>query len=97
MSASTATATVELTPAMLAQAFWGMGSDQQTEFFRELKQVVTAEYAANPKSWAWGLGEMQWLYMGEAMEKDGPAREMLMAMAAPLYMHTLMFTEGRAA
>jgi len=96
MSTATASATVELTPTMLAQAFWGMGSDQQAEFFRELSRIVVAEYAANPKSWARGLGEMQWLYMGEALEKDDTAREMLMAMAAPLYMHTLTATGAAA-
>ena len=83
------TATVQLTPAMMAEAFWGMENSQQAQFFEELNRLIQHEYATKPKSYAWSLGEMQWLYLGDSLAENKPAREMLMAMAAPLYLHTL--------
>ena len=89
--------TLTVTPQMLAQAFWDMGSDEQAQFFGALNQIISQEYATKPGSVAWSLGEMQWLYLGDALDKDKPAREMLMAMAAPMFMHTLAFAEARSA
>lgn len=90
---SNATATVQLTPAMLAEAFWGLGSDGQTEFFTELAKVIKANHEGGNTS-AYSLGELQWFYVGDELEKPAnkEARDMLMTMAAPLYMHTLMAT-----
>ena len=86
---SEVTAKVHLTPAMMAEAFWAMGNGEQAKFFEELNLLIQHEFATKPKSYAWSLGEMQWLYLGDSLAENRPAREMLMAMAAPLYLHTL--------
>ena len=92
---TTATATVQLTPAMLAEAFWKLYSDEQAEFFTELAKLIEGEHAAG-NTHVYALGEMQWHYVGSELERpeNKKAREMLMTMAAPLYMHTLMATGG---
>ncbi len=86
-----ATATFSITPSMLAQAFWAMGSDQQVEFFRELSSVIAEDHKTNRN--AYSQGELQWHYTGGELLKDEnkTARGMLMAMAAPLYLHTLRY------
>lgn len=86
------TTPVTLTPEMLARSFWAMSSVEQAEFFAELNKVIQHDHATDPKSWAWSLGEMQWLYLGDELDKNQPAREMLMTIAAPMYMHTLRAT-----
>jgi hypothetical protein len=80
---------VTITPALMAEAFWGMESIQQIDFFNELAKVVKEDYLSNTN--AYSLGELQWLYMESDMRGD--AREILMAMAAPLYLNTLRFSE----
>lgn len=89
MNTVTANATVQLTPAMMAEAFWGMGNNEQAQFFQELNAIVKHDYVTKPKSCAWSLGEMQWLYLGDTLNENKPAREMLMAMAAPLYLNVM--------
>ena len=78
---------VELTPELMAEAFWCMNSEEQTQFFSALNAVIKND--DNPKSVTYSLGELQWFFMGDHLEKDKPARDMLMAMAAPMYLHTL--------
>ena len=95
MSLTTIPAT-QLTPELMAQAFWAMSSGEQAQFFAELNKVVNHDWATKPKSNAWSLGEMQWLYLGDELDKSKPARDMLMAMAAPAYMHTLIATGSAA-
>ena len=95
MTITTITSSVEITPALMAEAFWNMGSDEQANFFLALYDLVK-EDAAKPKSWAWSLGEMQWLYLDDELEKNKPAKAMLMAMAAPAYMHALRAIDGAA-
>lgn len=95
---STATAQVNITPEMLAQAFWGMESSQQVEFFRELAATIQRDLQGGNIS-AYSLGELQWHYVGHDLLKpeNKQAREMLMTMAAPLYLHTLNYCERGAA
>lgn len=70
-----------LTPQILAEAFWGMGSDEQAEFFHELARVVKEDNKSNPHSYS--LGEMQWLYMMEDIKKRSKdAADMYMALSA---------------
>lgn len=88
-----ATTSVNITPQMMADAFWEMGTDEQAEFFAALNKVVRHDHATKPKSWAWGLGELQWYYLGDTLHQNKDAREMLMAMAAPLYLNTLRHAE----
>jgi hypothetical protein len=92
-----ATATVQLTPAMMAEAFWQMASSQQVEFFDELARVIREDHKTNTS--AYSLGELQWFFVGDELlkPKNSEARSMLMTMAAPLYLHTLRASEGRYA
>jgi len=92
---STATAKVEITPAMMAEAFWSMGSHDQAEFFDELARVIREDHKTN--SSAYHYGELQWFFLGDDLKqaKNAHAREMLMTMAAPLYWHTLNHIQGR--
>jgi hypothetical protein len=88
------TTAVQITPAMMAEAFWQMGSDQQVEFFDELARVIQDDHKTRAS--AYGMGELQWFFVGDELQnpKNKNARSMLMAMAAPLYLNILRFTEG---
>lgn len=94
---STATAQVQLTPEMLAQAFWAMGSDDQVAFFDNLAAIIRRDHKDGNTS-AYSMGEMQWHLVGHELQKTEheQARSMLMTMAAPVYMHTLMYCEARS-
>ena len=91
----TATTEVTITPKMMAEAFWGMASDEQVEFFLELSKVIKADEDSG-NTGAYSQGELQWYYTGNDLSKpqNKEARSMLMTMAAPLYLNTLMFTGG---
>ena len=94
---SNVTASITITPAMMASAFWGMGSDEQSEFFDELAQIIKQD--KTPGSSTYGMGELQWHYLARGMqgEKYNQPRAMLMAMAAPLYLNTLRVSESISA
>lgn len=94
---TTATAHVEITPAMMAEAFWSMGSHSQAEFLDELARVIREDHKTN--SSAYHYGELQWAFLADDLrqEKNAHAREMLMTMAAPLYWHTLDYMQRRSA
>lgn len=96
----TATATVALTPEMLAQAFWSLCSDEQAKFFEALHSEIQVTRSDESNRWRWMLGEDgsgQWYHLGKDVEKNDKARSILMAMAAPLYLHALRRIEGAAA
>lgn len=89
----------KLTPQQLAEAFAVMNSSDQAEFFGHVSRVVEAE-----GFWA----EQQWHYMCGHIEKEEwltridpdlatRAKETLMSMAAPLYLHTLNYVDGLSA
>jgi hypothetical protein len=84
-----AIAKVNITPQILAQAFWAMCSVEQVEFFGELYFVILEDHKTNKN--AYGQGELQWFHTAEELLKNEnkTARSMLMTMAAPLYLHTL--------
>jgi len=92
---SQATAQVHITPEMMAQAFWGMGSDLQVAFFDELAAIIKHDQQSG-NTGAYSLGELQWFFVGDELLKpqNKQAREMLMTIAAPLYLNTLRFAEG---
>jgi len=73
-------ASVDLTPEVLAAAFWSMADDQQAKFFAELHRL-----GSNFNR------EVQWYYLADQLRKPGMdgARDELMSMAAPHYWHTL--------
>lgn len=83
----TITADIDIPPATLARAFWALGSDEQVEFFAELAKAIKADGNGH----AYSFGELQWFFVGGELLKpeNYVAREMLMTMAAPLYLHTL--------
>jgi len=81
---------VQITPNVLAKAFWDMPSDKQVEFFEELKKVIQEDHLTN--SSAYGSGELQWYYLAGEMKNSPNAKDMLMTLAAPLYLSTLAFT-----
>jgi hypothetical protein len=60
-------ATVEATPEQLAQAFWAMDAESQAEFFAQLHDITEREST-------YGLGEMQWCYMSDEIEKNPKAK-----------------------
>lgn len=66
----------ELTPGILAQAFWAMDSTQQAGFFAALADEVSKTESA------YGYGEMQWCYMADAIRKSREASRMYMALSA---------------
>jgi len=90
---TTALTEVTITPRMMAEAFWEMASDEQVEFFLELSRVIKEDQASGNNG-AYSQGELQWYYTGNDLSKteNKEARSMLMCMAAPLYLSTLMFT-----
>lgn len=91
------TAQVKLTPEMLAQAFWALSSTEQVAFFDDLAAIIRRGYKDGNTS-AYAMGELQWHYVGHELQKteNSQARSMLMTMAAPVYMHTLMHCEARS-
>ena len=55
------TAEIELTPKVLASAFWGMTSEDQAEFFEELgKEIAGDTYHA----------QIRWFYLEEELRKS---------------------------
>lgn len=88
-----ADAKVEITPCLMANAFWNMDTEQQIKFFSELAKVIKEDHKTNPH--AYSLGELQWCYMAEDMKKkeNQEAKEMLMTMASFLYWHVLNYKD----
>lgn len=80
-----ATAEVKITPEMMAQAFWSLGSDGQAAFFNALHDVITEDNKTNPS--AYSLGEMQWCALRSELDKPGNNRgkKMHMALSAFAY------------
>ncbi len=71
---------VELTPEVLAKAFWNLASDGQAQFFAELHDCV--EESNDRHNRLYGLGEIQWCYMMEDIRKNVKANKMYMALSA---------------
>lgn len=85
---------VELTPQLLAAAFWRLDDTQQAAFFVALVAEIDKTRADPATRWPGLLGEYgegQWYglekRLAEPQHKE--ARAMLMALAAPLFLHTL--------
>jgi hypothetical protein len=64
---TTFNAEVSVTPKHMAAAFWAMAADEQAEFFSELHDIAEKEST-------YGLGEMQWCYMCDEIEKNPKAK-----------------------
>lgn len=74
-----ATAEVKITPEMMAQAFWSLGSDGQAAFFNALHDVIEEDHKANPS--AYSLGEAQWCWLRNDLDRPENRRGKLMHMA----------------
>ncbi|KAB0489723.1 hypothetical protein [Pseudomonas vancouverensis] len=70
---------VEITPEILAKAFWGMDTQQQADFFESLANHIEA---SSPH--AYGFGEMQWCFLQDELRRPGreQANKMHMALSA---------------
>lgn len=67
-------------PKGLALLFWNMSDQQQADFFHELGLLAKANEEENPGGY--GMCEMQWCYMANAIKKRSPiARDMYMALS----------------
>lgn len=78
------TAEIELTPKVLASAFWNMTSEEQAEFFEKLgKEIAGDTYHA----------QVQWFYLEEELRKSTLAKDTFMDMAAPMFWQTMRFME----
>ncbi len=71
------TSRINITPRVMAEAFWGMTDNEQAQFFAELHDVITT---TSPH--AYSLGEMQWCYLSDELNKNAKAKEMACAMTA---------------
>lgn len=71
-----------VSPADLAYAFWSMDSFDQAAFFQSLAMFIRGDGVAS-------CGEMQWHFLAQELKALPEARETLMSMAAPHYLHTL--------
>lgn len=73
---------VQITPDVLAKAFWGMDTQQQGDFFESLASHIES---ASPH--AYGFGEMQWCHLQDELRKPGRelANKMHLALSAFAY------------
>lgn len=75
---------IEITPLMLAKAFWGLSSEDQAKFYEELgKEIDGDTYHA----------QVQWFYLEEELRKSQLAKDTFMDMAAPMFWQTLKYME----
>jgi len=71
---------VQITPEIIAKAFWCMDDIQQAEFFEHLYNEVSKTNGA------YSLGEMQWLAMKNQIVKRGEkASKMFLAFSVFAY------------
>jgi len=81
---------VPITPKLLAEAFWNLSSIEQAEFFAELHDILDG------KEWpAHSLGEMQWMYMSDEIEKNPKAKRMACALAANIFVRASDYMSRR--
>jgi hypothetical protein len=70
---------VELTPEILAKAFWVLGSDGQADFFDALGAVIEEDHKTNAHSYS--DGAMQWCGLKWELRQPGRERANNMHMA----------------
>lgn len=68
----------DITPQVMAERFWSMGSDEQADFFKYLAAEIKNR---NPKP-AYEYGEMQWCYLVDDLKKDAEAWNMYLALSS---------------
>lgn len=81
---SKTTETIDLTPGLIAKAFWAMDEYEQAQFFEALHDEVSVTASDPENGWrVYGLGEMQWCCMAGRM--SAKAKEMYMALSGFAY------------
>ena len=78
------TSYLELSPEIVAKAFWNMDCEQQVSFFSALAAETkkTQEEASKSKSW-WFVGEygeMQWCHLKDEIRKNPEALKQYQAL-----------------
>ncbi|WP_282378884.1 hypothetical protein [Pseudomonas sp. PS01302] len=63
---------VQLTPEILAKAFWSLGSDGQADFLDALGAVIEEDFKTNSK--AYQYGELQWCHLKDELRQPGRER-----------------------
>lgn len=63
---------VEITPEIMAKAFWQMSSGQQAQFFDCLGAVIEEDNKTNKH--AYSYGELQWCYLKGSLREPGRER-----------------------
>ncbi len=72
--------TVNVSPAILAKAFWSMSDNQQADFFHALGKEV------QKSSDAGSFTQMQWYYMADAIKQRSElAKETFLDLSAHAY------------
>jgi hypothetical protein len=83
-------AKVKATPKDLARAFWAMTSEEQANFFAELHDITEAEST-------YGLGEMQWCYMSDEIDRNPKAKAQACSMMVWIFNRATDFLDRRPA
>ena len=82
---------VPLTPKLLAEAFWGLDAGEQALFFAELHDILDGQ------EWpCHSLGEMQWLYMSDEIEKNPKAKKMACTLASHIFVRATDYLSRNA-
>lgn len=77
---------IDITPDLMAQAFWEFSSDEQADFFHELALAIEKEREINGNKNSYSYGEMQWCYMTGAIKKrSDKARAVFLSFSAFAY------------
>lgn len=79
MNTVTSTVKLTITPEMMAEAFWNLGSDGQADFFNHLHDVIEDNHKSNTS--AYSHGEMQWCWLRRDLDKPENKRGKTMHMA----------------
>lgn len=82
------TASVKADPELVATLFWEMNAAQQAEFFSKLHDLTSAT--------SYGLGEMQWCYLSDELDKDPKAKDQACAMLAWVFNHATDYLDRNA-
>jgi hypothetical protein len=86
----------KLSVEQIAEAFADLYSNEQAEFFAHVQRIAVKRGWWPEQQWSYLCGHIdgeEWLSTVDAdIRKD--ARESLMSMAAPLYLHTLRAIES---
>ena len=73
---------IKATATEIAEAFWHLGDDGQTEFFAEIERIAVEDVGA-------AQAEMQWCYMGDRIRANERACHAMRSLSAFCWLHLL--------